>query len=492
VSDLKELKRRTLRGGFAKVCAQAANFILRIGALMVLARLLDPKDFGLVGMVTAVTGVFSLFKDAGLTTVTIQRDSITNEQISTLFWVNLLIGAVLSLLSLGLSPILANFYQEPHLFWLTAVVGTGFLLNSAGVQHSALLQRQMRFVTLAIIEVICFAVSAGVGIGMALTGFGYWSLVAMAIIFPATFTICVWLSTKWVPGIPHRNVGMRSMLSFGGKATLNSLLVYFAYNIDKILMGRFWGAEALGIYGRAYQLVNIPTENINAATGGVALSALSRLKDDPVRFKRYFLSGYSLVLSITLPITLACTLFAEDIILILLGPKWHEAVIIFQLLAPTIIVFGLINPLGWVVFSLGMIERSLKIALVLSPLLILACVLGLPYGTNGVAFAFSAAMILWLVPHIVWCVNGTPISVYDVLRVVRQPLISVTGAVSLTYIAQSLFVDSMAPLPRLILGSSILVLVYLWILLYVMGQKAFYLNVLRGLKGESTLMKVSG
>ena len=108
---MKDLKERTLRGGFAKVCAQGANFLLRIGALMVLARLLDPKDFGLVGMVTAVTGVFSLFKDAGLSMATVQRTTITNEQVSTLFWINMLVGAILGLLSLAIAPILVSFYH---------------------------------------------------------------------------------------------------------------------------------------------------------------------------------------------------------------------------------------------------------------------------------------------------------------------------------------------------------------------------------------------
>jgi PST family polysaccharide transporter len=458
---------------------------------MVLARLLDPKDFGLVGMVTAVTGVFGLFKDAGLATVTIQRDTITSEQISTLFWINLLVGIALSFLSLGLAPILANFYQEPRLFWLTVALGMGFVFNSAGVQHSALLQRQMRFGTLAIIEMICFAVSTAVAIGMALAGFGHWSLVVMAIMFPAAFTIGVWLSAQWMPGAPHRGVGICSMLGFGGTATLNSLVVYIAYNIEKVLLGRFWGAEALGIYGRAYQLVNIPTDNINAASGGVVFSVLSRLKDDPVRFKKYFLTGYSAVLSLTLPLTVACALFADDIILILLGPKWHEVATIFQLLTPTIVVFGLINPLGWLLFSLGMVGRSLKIALVLAPLVIVAYMLGLPYGASGVAFAYSAVMVLWLGPHIVWCIHGTPISPRDLLGAVMGPLVSMIGAVLFAYIVRSLFAQSLAPLPRLVLGGGMLFLVYLWILLFAMGQKTFYLDLLRGLKGDSPLMKAN-
>lgn len=484
---MKDLKERTLRGGFAKVCAQGASFILRIGSLMVLARLLDPKDFGLVGMVTVVTGVFSLFKDAGLSMATVQRATITNEQVSTLFWINMLVGAILGLLSLAIAPILVSFYQEPRLFWVTAALATGFLFNAAGVQHSALLQRQMRFTTLSAIEIISLVASVAVGIGMAIGGYGYWALVGMAVILPAVSSVCLWLLATWVPGAPHRGVGISSMIRFGGTATLNSLVVYIAYNLEKVLLGRFWGAEALGMYGRAYQLISIPTENLNSASGGVAFAALSRLQGEPHRFKNYFLKGYSVVLALTLPITIACALFANDIILIFLGPKWSDAIPIFQLLTPTILVFALINPMWWLLSSLGLLGRSLKIALVLAPLVIASYVIGLPYGPTGVAFAYSAVMTLWLVPHIAWCIHGTMISLRDLVQVSRRPFLSAIVAAIVAFAAQFFYGQSLSPFPRLLLGGGILLIVYLWMLLYVMGQKAFYLDLLQGLRKRSSV-----
>lgn len=480
--SLKDLKGRTLRAGIAKIGAQGIIFFLRIGSLMVLARLLDPKDYGLVGMVTAVTGVFGIFKDAGLSLVTIQRPTITNEELSTLFWLNMLVGLTLGLLSFALAPILVMFYQESALFWVTAALATGFIFNAAGVQHSALLQRDMRFGTLSVVEIISQLASTLIGIVMALSGYGYWALVAMTLIQPALSTAMFWSTTAWVPGMPHRGVGVGSIVRFGGTATLNGLIIYVAYNLEKVLLGRFWGAEALGIYGRAFQLISIPSENLNAATGGVLFAALSRLQDDSDRFKKYFLNCYSLILSLTLPSTFACVLFADDIILLVLGPKWKDAVLIFRLLAPTILVLALINPMYWLLVSLGLIGRSLRIALAIAPLVIVAYVLGLPYGPIGVAVAYSTAMMLWVVPHLVWCMHGTMISLRDLLPAVGRPLVSAMVAVAVTYIAQSFYGPAMAPLPRLILGGAILALVYLWMLLWVMGQKELYLDLLRGLK----------
>src|SRR5262249_58492432 len=130
-----------------------------------------------------------------------------------------------------------------------------------------------------------------------------------------------------------------------------------AYNAEKVMIGRFWGADAIGIYGRAYQLISIPTDNLNAAVGEVAFSALSRLQDDPIRFRSYFLKGFSLVLGLTLPITVACALFADDVVFCLLGPKWKDAAAIIRLLAPTIGILAIINPLGWLMYSLGLVAR---------------------------------------------------------------------------------------------------------------------------------------
>ena len=151
---MKDLKRRTIRGGFAKICSQGANFLLRMGSLMILARLLDPKDFGLVGMVTAVLGVFNVFRDFGLSAAAVQRTTVTEEQSSTLFWINLLVGAILGLLALAMAPFVVAFYHEQRLFGVTTVLATAFFFNAAGVQHTALLERQMRFTTLSVIDFV--------------------------------------------------------------------------------------------------------------------------------------------------------------------------------------------------------------------------------------------------------------------------------------------------------------------------------------------------
>lgn len=480
-SVMKDLKHKVIRGGLAKACAQGASFALRMGSLMVMARLLSPKDFGLVGMVTAFTGVLNLFRDFGLSSATVQRGHVTENQISTLFWINILVGVILGLSLAGMAPFVATFYHEPRLFWVSIILATSFIFNGAGVQHTALLERQMRFTALATIDVISLVVSTVIGIGMAIAGFGYWSLVTAAVSLPFVTTVCLWLASGWIPGRPSSRDEVHSLLRFGGAFTLINLIVYVGYNLEKVLLGRFWGAAALGLYGRAYQLINLPTDNLNSAFWGVAFSGLSRVRNEPDRFKSYFLKGYSLVLALTVPITIAAALFAHDLILVLLGPKWTDVIQLFRLLAPTIFVFALINPLAWLTFSLGMVGRNLKLVLVMAPLVIAGYVIGLPYGPTGVAIGYSTLMTLWVVPHIAWCVHGTVISFRDILMAVSRPLGSGIVAAALAFGVQFFFGQSLPALPRLLLGTAVLFSAYIGMLFHVMGQKTVYLDLFRSL-----------
>ena len=275
------------------------------------------------------------------------------------------------------------------------------------------------------------------------------------------------------------------MLRYGGTITLNGLVVYAAYNLEKVLLGRYFGSDALGLYGRAYELINLPTRIINNAIAVVAFSSLARLQGEPARFKSYFLKGYSLVVSITLPATIACAVFADDIILVTLGPKWTEASTIFRLLAPTILVFGMINPLSWLLLSLGLQERSLKIALVLAPVIICSYLVGLPYGPSGVALAFSTAMVLWLVPHICWCLHGTTISVRELLSAAGRALLSGAVAAIAAASVQHFATPVSSAILRLALGGTVMLAVYILALLFVMKQSTFYFGLLRALKGAS-------
>jgi O-antigen/teichoic acid export membrane protein len=483
--EAHNFKGRALWSAIAKLMGQGASLLLKLVYLAMLARLLTPNDFGLVAMVTAFTGILDLFTTAGLSSATVQKAEITDQQISQLFWLNILVGCVLALFCLVSAHLIAAFYEDPRLFWITVVMAPGFLLNAAGVQHSALLQRNLRYVALSVIDTISQLGSTVFGISLALMGYGYWALVIAALLSPCINSVCCWIAVGWLPRWPRRGVDVRSMVRFGGIVTLNSVTVYMGYNMERVLLGRFWGAEALGLYTRALQLVNLPVGSINSAVGGVFFSTLSRLQDNPVRYRNFFLNGYSLVMAVTIPATLFSMVFAEEIVHIILGPQWADATIIFRLMTPTILVFGIINPLAWLLLSNGLQKRSLKVGLVLAPLVTAAYSIGLPYGPTGVAFCYSTVMILWLVPHVAWCLHGTPISIRDLARTIIGPLLSGLLAAAITFELRRHFGEELHPAFRLAAGGAAMIGIYGWILLVPMRYHKLYADAFAALKGAT-------
>jgi O-antigen/teichoic acid export membrane protein len=472
-----ELKRKSVRGGSVAVAAQGAKVLLQTGTLILLARLLSPEDFGLTGMAATLTGFLSLFRDAGLSAATVQRLEVTHEQISTLFWINLAVGAGLAACAMLLAPVLVRFYGEPRLFWITIVTGTAFLFNGLTAQHGALISREMRFATQARIDLTALAAGSAVGVVMAFLGWRYWSLVGMGLVSSIVAATGVLLAVSWAPGPPRRGVGVRSMLRFGGLATCNSLLVYAAWNAQSILLGRFWGAHALGLYGRAFQLATLPVEQLTSTLSVVAISGLSAIQDDADRLSRSFLRGYSLLVSATIPIAIACPLFADEIIGVLLGPKWMEVAPIFRLLAPTSLVFALANPLSWLVMATGRIGRAVSITAAATPVVIIGVLLGLSHGPTGVALGYSAAMVLILIPITAWSKQGTGITWLDLWKVTRIPLLAGLLAGAVGFGAKVMSGGDLGPIPMLLLGVGLVFSVYAGALV-AMGQKKLYLDIL--------------
>ena len=217
---------------------------------MVLVRLLVPRDFGLVAMVTTVMGFLRIFQDAGLSTATVQRQEITHAQVSNLFWVNVALGGIITLFVAALAPVVAWFYREPRLIGITLVLSITFVLASSAVQQTALLNRQMRFSVIAMIDVVSLVAGYLIGIGMALSKCGYWALVGATVSQATTKFALTWSISRWRPRLPSRNTHTWHLLTFGANITAGSLIYSLARGADNLLIGRFFGAAAVGLYTR--------------------------------------------------------------------------------------------------------------------------------------------------------------------------------------------------------------------------------------------------
>lgn len=447
----RDLKRSAVRGGSLVLVAQGVMFLLTLGATMVLARLLTPSDFGLVAMVLAVTSFATQFKDLGLSQATIQRPTITDAQVSTLFWINAALGLWLTLLTAAAAPLLARYYGDPRMIPITLTLAGTFVLSGLGVQHQALLRRRMRFGVLTSIDILSLSAGLIVAVLLAWRGAGWWALVWRQLVATAAATAGVWWACRWRPLAPRRGAGVRSMLAFGSHVSGYSVANYFARNVDRALLGRQMGSSALGLYSKAYQLILLPINMLTTPITAVALPALSRLQHDPPRYRSYYQKGIAPLVAIGMPAVVFLFVTAADTIPLFLGQQWVGAVPIFRLLAPTAFVGTIHMATSWVYVSLGLTRRQLQWTIFATVLTITSFFVGLHWGVRGLAAAVSIAFCGLQVPALLYCYRPTFLKLGDLTTVLWRPALAAFLAGAGCGALGKLLLAPLAPLPRFVL-----------------------------------------
>ena len=416
-----DLRGRSVRGGAITITNQGLKFFIALGATAALARLLTPTDFGLIGMAMAVIGFIAVFKDLGLSMATIQRADVSHNQVSTLFWINVGVSVVMMLFVASLAPLLAWYYKEPRVEQITLVLAGTVIFSGLIVQHQALLRRQMRFGALAMAESSGILLAFLSGVVAALAGLGYWSLVIIPVVREVVMMLGVWMLCRWRPGRPVRHSGVRAMVSFGAYLTGFNIVNYFARNLDKILIGRYYGAAALGFFEKAYQMLLLPIQQINNPITGVAVPTLSRLQEEIPRYQAYYRRGVFLTVSIGMPVVVFLFVAADKAVLTLLGDQWVDSIAIFRALGPAAFVGTVNMATGWVYLSLGKTRRQFIWGIYGSAAIVLAYFIGIQWGPIGVALAYSASLIILFPLALVYCFRIAPLGMGDFVRAVRRP-----------------------------------------------------------------------
>jgi O-antigen/teichoic acid export membrane protein len=447
-----DLKGRSVRGGVFTLTSQGAQFIIQSLSTIVLARLLTPAAFGMVAMVTAVTGLGSAFADLGLSEATIQRKEISQDQISTLFWINVAIGLGLTVVTMAMAPVFVWFYKQPELKDITLVMSLTFLISGLRVQHDALLKRQMRFLALAIRDIASMSVAVPVAIILAWRGFGYWALVAQPLILNATQVTLTWVMVRWMPGLPRRNAEIGGMVAFGGNVAASYLISNINRNVDNVLVGWYWGAGPLGLYSRAYNLLMLPVRQLSGPTGSVAVPAFSRIQTDPERFARYYLRVVNLMTWISTPIFGFLFVAANSVIMIVLGKQWLGAAPVFQILAISALGQLLLDSTMWLLVSRGQSRRLLRFLLIASPILIGSFLVGLPFGIKGVALSGSLALVCIFPWILTYTFRGTELTLRRVGQAILYPISTCCFCVVLGEIVLHILKPSLAVMQLVIVA----------------------------------------
>ena len=411
---LHNIGQRAVSGGFVTVAAQVAKFLLTFAAAAILARLLSPREFGLVGMVLGVTGLVGIFNELGLSTATVQRQEITQQQVSNLFWINVAVSGVVSLATCALAPLLAKFYRDPRVTWIAVALSLMFLLTGSTVQHRAILTRQMRFRAVAIIDVTSMFVGFASACLLAWNGFAYWALVVQQLANAMACLLLIWWTSKWRPSLPRRKSGVRPLLSFGAHLTVADFIGRLSVNSDTVLIGRLFGAVPLGLYTRASVLLARPLEQVFAPINAVMDPVLARLQTDPERYRRTFLRTFDVLAMVVFTFAAVCLALSKPLVLVVLGPKWTGVIPLFSAFALAAITTPLSGVVSWIYQSQGRGKDQLRSHTAAGVVTVLAYIVGLMWGPRGLILSLaitSAAIRLPIVYYIAG--RSGPVSTRD-------------------------------------------------------------------------------
>ncbi len=411
---LHNIGHRAISGGFVTVGAQAAKFTLNFLAAAVLARLLDPRDFGLVGMVLGVTAMVQVFSQLGLSIATIQRETITQAQVTNLFWINVGFSGALAMASAGLAPLTAKFYHDPRVAAIMLALSVTFVITGATVQHQALLTRQMRFPALATIDVTSAAIGFGLACVLAWRGFAYWALVAQQLATATCNLILMWMTSGWRPNLPSRKSGVKPLVSFGAHLSIADFIGQFSANSDSILLGRFFGASPLGLYTRAQVLLARPIQQITTPINNVLIPVLSRLQHDAERYRRSYIRAYGTLALVVFSFAASCLALSKPLVLVILGNKWAGAIPLFAMFTLVAISQPLSAICSWIYESQGRGKDQLTNHTAAGLVTIASFVLGLHWGPIGVVTSLAFVSLIVRLP-IVYYIAGRsgPVSTRD-------------------------------------------------------------------------------
>lgn len=419
------LKQKTAKGVAWSFIQRWGSHIISFSTFLLLARLLNPEDFGLVAMAGVYIAFMKVFLDQGFASAIIQRKTLEPEHLDTAFWVSVVSSLALAGISIASAGLIADLYQEPQLVWVIRCLSVNFLFKALNSVQTAILSRSFRFKSLAIRSMLAMVLGGVVGVAMAFSGFGVWSLVGQQFAIGLTEVIVLWSVSDWRPGFKVSGRHLQELFSYGINVMgLNGLTFLNRYS-DNLLIGFFLGPVVLGYYTVAYRMLTVLTDLLTKTTAQVALPTFSRLQEDPERVRRAFYKATQFSSLIGFPAFFGITVLAPIIVPAMFGNQWTPSIPVMQILS----FIGMLQSLGYfngaVMMAMGKPAWSLKIKSVTTLITILGfiSVIHLDLGIIAVATSFVVCGYL-MFPVSLWAIHKLiHIKLWVYLRQYVAPLV---------------------------------------------------------------------
>jgi O-antigen/teichoic acid export membrane protein len=388
------MRRTVLRGIAWKSVSQIVLQVSRAVVAVVIARLLAPHDYGLAAMALVFASLVLVFSDLALGAALVQRPALTEDDRSTVFWMSMAAGLTFTLVGVAASGPIADFYGEPAVRPLFAALSLAFVVTSLGTVQSALLTRTMDFRRLELTVMIGNIGGAVVGIAAALNGRGAWAIILQQLVTAGLSSLLLFFVCPWRPHLRFSLDSLRSLRAFSANVFGQRVLYYLHRNTDNLLVGRFVGASALGVYGLAYNVMLVPFTRIAGPLQEVLFPAFSRIQDDPRRIADAWIRVTRLVAALALPALVGLAIVAPDFVHIVLGPKWSEVAPVLQILVWVGLLQSLQTLNSGILIALDRTQLLFRYSLVFFAAHLVAFVVGVQFGIIGVALGYAISSTL--------------------------------------------------------------------------------------------------
>ena len=476
------LRASVVRGLAWKVGSQLLGQGSRIVVGLILARVLTPHDFGLAAMALAFSALAMILSDPALGAALISRPRISEADKSTVFWTTIGVGLLCTLAGIAIARPVASFFGDPAVAPLFAVESLTFVLVALSATQAAILTREMAFRSLELREMAGTIAGAVVGVTLAFSGAGAWAIIGQSVASAAAATVLLWRFSPWRPQLIFSMTSLRECGGFGIKLFGSRLLSFLNLNADNLLVGRYLGSAALGVYAIAYNVMFAPLARVAQPVQQVLVPAFTRLQDDPKRAGDVWLRGSLLTGVVAIPGFVGMSVVAPDFVPVVLGERWEPAAGILQLLC----IAGIVQALHMLQWSLlqsrGQAGTLLRYNLVATAANMTGFVVGLHWGVKGVAAGFAIARLLML-PVFPWLAGrGVGVSLGRFLGNLEPVAVAATAMFAAVLCTRLLLVDAgVVDAARLVLCVAVGAVTYVGVLAW---RSRWLLVDLRRLRGS--------
>ena len=415
----------------------ALRLFLHLSAVVVLARILTPEDYGLVAMATTLVSLLYIVSDWGLTMASTQTQQINDQQLSALFWINTLGGIVLAVIALCLSPVLVLIFREPQLVGITVALSAKLIAVGVGAQHEAIVRRRMQYGYLYGIGVISQAIGLATAFACAFAGFGFWSLVVLQVGIQVTRTTLLWWKTRWKPLAFRWTNKVGPVVAYGFRIAPASLLFHLSETLGGVVIGMTFGSGSLGLLHRGRAIVMMPIENLRAALTRLVPSSLSRLQHNEGEFLRFYTNA--LAVFCFLGCWILGFVFADSsaVITLALGEQWLSAIPLVRWL----VLAGLAATMGvatnWMLMPLAETKKLLALRVVRLCMVSVGVICGVRWGTVGVVAGYSIATSVAVLVELIVSVIFKGVRVRRIYGALGRPILSALVGASLILLMPS-------------------------------------------------------